>query len=438
MISSTGIAKPSPSPIVVAAARELLEETGVLKARGVERLGPAELEQLRRAVLEGSAAFGPSLAAHGLRLEAADFPPAGRWVTPPWFPIRFDARFHLVEAPEGQGATVWKGELESGEWIRPSEALARWSAGTALLHPPNLHVMRVMERFESQAQALSELRVADDFMPSSAEFQEGVVSVPLRTPTLAPATHTNAYLLGTGERLVVDPGASDEGELHVLRQHLSAAKGRPLAIVLTHHHMDHVGGVGSLVAELGLPVWAHEATAARLSVKVERRLVEGDVLALDGPLPMRWKVLHTPGHTRGHLTLVEERSRAAVVGDMVAGLGTIVIDPPEGDMAEYLRQLERLKARVGTLYPAHGPAIPDGVAKLDEYLAHRQWREGKVLAALSLLGRPALLSEVVPVAYDDVASFVLPIAERSTHAILEKLRLEGRAIIEGARWRLAR
>jgi len=149
---------------------------------------------------------------------------------------------------------------------------------------------------------------------------------------------------------------------------------------------------------------------------------------------MRWRVLHTPGHTQGHLCLVDEESRAAVVGDMVAGLGTIVIDPPEGDMAEYVRQLERLKAQVGTLYPAHGPPIPDGVAKLDEYLAHRRWREGKLLAALAALGRPVELGELVPLAYDDVAAFVWPIAERSTHAILEKLRREGRARLEGGRW----
>jgi endoribonuclease LACTB2 len=118
----------------------------------------------------------------------------------------------------------------------------------------------------------------------------------------------------------------------------------------------------------------------------------------------------------------------------VAGLGTVVIDPPEGDMAEYVRQLERLKGEVRTLYPAHGPVVPDGVAKLDEYLAHRRWREARVIEALASLGRPAALSELLPLAYDDVAAFVLPLAQRSARAILEKLKGEGRVRLEGERW----
>ena len=147
---------------------------------------------------------------------------------------------------------------------------------------------------------------------------------------------------------------------------------------------------------------------------------------------MKWKVLHTPGHARGHVTLVDERTKAAIVGDMVAGIGTIVIDPPEGDMAEYLRQLARLEALpVTTIYPSHGPVIPDGPAKLQEYAMHRAWREAKVLEAIASFGKPIALSEIVPRAYDDVASFVWPIAERNTVAIVDKLVNERRVVREG-------
>jgi glyoxylase-like metal-dependent hydrolase (beta-lactamase superfamily II) len=149
---------------------------------------------------------------------------------------------------------------------------------------------------------------------------------------------------------------------------------------------------------------------------------------------MRFTVLHTPGHARGHLCLVEESSRAAIVGDMVAGLGTIVIDPPEGDMGDYLAQLRRLKdLPVRALYPAHGPAIPDGPAKLLEYLAHRQQREQMVLEAIR--AGDGTVPDIVRRAYQDVPALVHPIAERSTQAILIKLVREGKLTLQGERYR---
>ncbi|MDP1826400.1 MAG: MBL fold metallo-hydrolase [Archangium sp.] len=423
---------------VVTAARELFEETGVLKARGAERLAPLELDELRRAVLDETLGFGALLQQRGLTLHAEDFVPAGRWITPPFVPGGFDARFFLVESVPSHAAQVWKGELTSGQWIAPRDALARWEEGSALLHPPNLHAVQVMSRFEDVPGAAHAMRTAPfctGFVSERIEFQRGITLFPLLTPTLPPATHTNAYVLGTGECVVVDPGSPDDAEVDRLVRFLRALEPEGLkakAIVLSHHHGDHVGGARRLVDALGLPVWAHERTADRSPVPVARTLHDGEVLTLDGPMPMRWRVLHTPGHARGHVTLVDERSRAAVVGDMVAGFGTIVIDPPEGEMAEYLRQLARLEALpVRTIYPSHGPVIPDGPGKLQEYAAHRAWREAKVLEAIAAFGKPVEVGEVVPRAYDDVAAFVWPIAERNTEAIVDKLVSEGRVRREG-------
>ncbi len=436
-VQVTGLEGPQ-AQWIVAAARELFEETGVLKARGAQRLAPLELDELRRAVLAETLGFGELLRQRGLTLHAEDFVPAGRWITPPFVPGGFDARFFLVESVPSHVAQVWKGELASGEWIAPAEALSRWEAGTALLHPPSLRAVQVMSKFTDVVSAAQAMRAAPfcrDFYAERIEFQRGVTLYALLTPTLPPATHTNTFLLGTGELLVVDPGSPDDAEIDRLIRFLRAIEPeglKPKAIVLTHHHGDHVGGARRLVDVLGLPVWAHERTADRSPVKVSRLLRDGEVLELAGPLPMKWRVLHTPGHARGHLTLVDERSKAAVVGDMVAGLGTIVIDPPEGEMAEYLRQLARLeKLPIGTIYPAHGPVIPDGPGKLQEYAAHRAWREAKVLEAIASFGKPVELAEVVPRAYDDVASFVWPIAERNTEAIVAKLVAEGRVVRKG-------
>lgn len=432
--------------LIAAAARELFEETGVLLAQGAHRLTPLQRKALRRELLDHKSTFDHQLTAHRLTLLADDFKPAGRWVTPDTMPLaRFDARFFLSELPVDQFAEVWPGELSEGGWVRPADALERWAHGRALLHPPNLHALQVLESFQNETAAVAELAsptTSGEQMPTRIEFQKGVRLVALRTPTLPPATHTNTYLLGTRQLLVVDPGSPDAEQIELLITRLNEliAEGCTLeAVVLTHHHSDHVGGVEHLVERLRVPVWAHEKTADRVPWPVAKRLHEGEALQLDGPWPMQWQVLHTPGHAQGHITLIDQRSKAAVVGDMVAGVGTIVIDPPEGNMADYLEQLVRLKGMVGTIYPAHGPPIPNGVGKLDEYLTHRAWRETKVFDALKSFAHPVTLKELVTRAYDDVAAFVWPIAERNALAILYKLVHEGRVAMspEATRFSIA-
>jgi ribonuclease/clavin/mitogillin len=417
-----------------AAARELFEETGVLVARGADRLSQETVDTLRRALLDRAkkSSFREMLQAHALTLQASDFRPAGRWITPGFLPVRFDARFFLVQAPAGARAEVWPGELVDGGWIAPADALAAWAEGRALLHPPNLHALQVMSTFTSADDAASRLATPQHcpgHVVSRIEFQKGIHLFPLETDTLPPATHTNCYVLGNGELLIVDPGAAavrQYARLLALVAGMAAEGRRPKAVFLTHHHADHIGGALAVKERLKVPLWCHERTADRLPPgSVGRILADGEILHLQGAPPMRWKVLHTPGHARGHLCLVDEASSAAVVGDMVAGVGTIVIDPPEGDMTDYLAQLERLKALpVGTLYPSHGPAIVDGVAKLDEYLRHRQQRERQVLESLPPTG--ATLKEVVARAYADTPELLHPVAERSAQAILIKLVREAK------------
>jgi glyoxylase-like metal-dependent hydrolase (beta-lactamase superfamily II)/8-oxo-dGTP pyrophosphatase MutT (NUDIX family) len=427
---------------IAAAARELFEETGLLVTRPA--LISADALDTQRRRLVGGTPFATVLHDLGVHLDAADFHPAGRWVTPAYLRTRFDARLFLVEAPASQLAQVVSGELVSGEWIRPEVALERWSAGTTLLHPPTLHALKVMQHFDSQEAVLERLRNppwCEAFVSRHLEFQRGVHVVPLRTPTLPPATHTNAYVLGTGDLLIVDPGAPDSVEceslITVVRE-LEHDGARATAIVCTHHHQDHVGGLAIVSRALGLPVWAHAQTANRLSVPVARFLSDDEVIDLAGPLPMRWRVLHTPGHAAGHVCLVDERSSAGVVGDMVSSVSTIVIDPPEGNMATYVRQLERLKTRpLGTLYPAHGPVVPHGVSKFEEYLAHRAWREAKVLGVVRSFGVPTALDAIVRQAYDDVAAFIWPLAERNTVAILDKLVSEQRVLKVGQEFQAA-
>jgi ribonuclease/clavin/mitogillin len=413
-----------------AAARELFEEVGILVAPGVERVLPEALAEMRQQLLKGAAPFHQLLARHGLRLDGRRFLEAGRWITPPFMPKRFDARFFLVEAPAGAEPDVSRAEATEGGWVSPAAALERWGEGRALLHPPNLYALQTLASFRGVPEAQAQLREPPNcpgHIATRLEFQRGIRVFPLETPTLPPARHTNCYVLGNGELLIVDPGAAEVRQyarLLALVEGLKAEGKRPKAIFLTHHHMDHIGGAVAVKERVGIPIWCHERTAERLPFPADELFKDGEVISLTGLPTMRFQVLHTPGHARGHLCLVDEVSKAAVVGDMVSGVSTIVIDPPDGDMGDYVAQLERLrKLPVGTIYPAHGPAIPDGPGKLQEYLRHRQQREQLVLAAVT---PGSSLREIVARAYSDTPEILHPIAERSAQATLIKLVREGK------------
>ena len=263
-----------------------------------------------------------------------------------------------------------------------------------------------------------------------------VTLFPVRTPTLLPATHTNSYALGGRDVLLVEPSTPFEEEQRewIAWARELASTGRNLvAIVATHHHPDHVGGAALLSRELGLPVWAHEETASRIDVPVARRLADGDAITLAGPREQAWQVLHTPGHAPGHVCLFEPRSKTAIVGDMVASVGTILIAPGDGDMTVYLEQLERLAKLAASLaLPAHGEPIDAPTELFERYVLHRKMREEKIVATLALAcaspeGRPGVTSsELVPRVYDDASPAVWPIAKLSIDAHLEKLEREGR------------
>ena len=406
--------------LIVCATRELFEETGVLLARDAARVAPEDRAQGRKAILDGALGWEAFLATHRLGLDAALLAPAGRWVTPEHLPLRYDARLFLAPLPEGETADIWPGELSGGGFVAARRALARWEKGELLFFPPNLHAVRVIAA--EGAPSLDLLRAPPE-RARRIEFQGGFVMAALRTPTLPPATHTNAWIVpADGGVAVVDPGAPERAEQELLFALLDAlaAEGRPVREVwLTHLHADHVGAAAAVAERYRVRVRAHRLARGRVPGVELEPLREGDLAG------GRFRVLETPGHAREHLAFLDEDSGALLCGDLVSTLSTIVIDPPEGDMAEYERQLERVRALAPrTLFPAHGPPAPDAPARLAAYRAHRREREALVIAAL----RPGgTLDEITARAYEDVPAAFHPVAARSCLAALEKLAALGLA-----------
>ncbi len=272
---------------------------------------------------------------------------------------------------------------------------------------------------------MTEIHLPDRAPHEPFDVGPGFHVVPLLTPTLPPATHTNCVLIGHDEVVVVDPASPYEEEQARL---LGVLEGRVVrGIWLTHHHPDHVGGVQALRDALDVPVRAHPATAARLEgvLSIDEPLFEGDFEEL-GDLTV--EALHTPGHARGHLAFRDRDRRTVVAGDLVAGQGTIVIDPPEGDMGDYLATLARLVLEgVGPVIPAHGPPLADGEGGILELIGHREHREAQVLSVLaSLPGRAARSLDLASTIYPEVPPMFHPLAARQILAHLLKLEREGK------------
>ena len=361
--------------------------------------------------------------------------PAGQWSSPPYLGTSFDTYYFVIwddsAAPEVRDSNP---ELEDGAWIRPQDALDAWERSEVLLAPPTHGLLKALAKGAGQnpARFYDEIGARGEPILWS-QIRPDITLFPLRTPTLPPATHTNTYLVGNGEFLLVEPASPYADEKDQLEAHIEArqAKGDRLrGIFLTHHHHDHIGAVGYFSERYNVPIMAHPETAKRVPFDVDELFHQGDSIHLDGGPIL--DVHFTPGHAPGHLCLVHRGSKTAIVGDMVAGRGSILVEPVDGNMAQYLESLAHLR-RLGLtcLLPSHGPGIGGPKEKLSEYIDHRLHREQLVTDALE--DGLSTLEDLLSVVYADVPAFLRSgpgggLAGASLKAHLIKLCAEGRAI----------
>ncbi len=222
----------------------------------------------------------------------------------------------------------------------------------------------------------------------------------ITAPNPSPMTleGTNTYVVGRNPALVIDPGPDHAGHIEAVRA-AAEARGGIGTVLLTHDHGDHADGVDRLGVEVTRPA-------------------DGEVIA-------GLRALVTPGHADEHLCFVA--GSACFTGDLILGRGSTIVGPRDmgGSLLHYMESLRKLQElELDVLYPGHGPEVHDPEAKIAEYIAHRQEREDRLVAALDRgeRRRAALLAEV----WDDVPEQLRPAAAIAMQAHLEKLDDEGR------------
>jgi putative ABC transport system ATP-binding protein len=231
---------------------------------------------------------------------------------------------------------------------------------------------------------------------------------------------TNTYLIGDparGHVVVLDPGPDDPK--HIARIARFGPARAIKTIVVTHTHPDHAPGVAPLKEKTGATVIGFDSRDA-LITDVDARdgyVVEHDDFTL--------RAVHTPGHASNHLCWYLEEEDLLFSGDHVMAGSTVVITPPDGDMKQYVDNLQRVRAmHVASIAPAHGPLLQTPDTYLRFYIDHRLEREKKVASAL-VAKKKATIKQLVADVYDDVDASRYPIAEFSLWAHLRKLRAEG-------------
>ncbi|QEA13333.1 MBL fold metallo-hydrolase [Comamonas flocculans] len=463
----------------LAAIRESFEELGVLLARRSDGswAGADDIAALQR---QGD--FFAQCAARGLRPAADAMFLLAHWNTDRDLPRRFSVPFFVARMPPLQDAVADDAEQFAPEWVRPADALARHQRGEFFMIFPTVRTLERLQHFTNVQTVLDAL--ADErplwtscpraglrngqeerFMEHEAEYGELALTCPdgqirheldwqsLRpvpllnnlqrltapNPGVMTGPGTNSYIVGTPEsgHIVIDPGPNDAGHLQRLWR---AAGGDIRAIVCTHSHPDHFPGAVPLqqLCEqagqprppiLGLP--SGPDARADSFFRPDRTLSDGELLALAGKgleaeNTHTLEVVFTPGHTSNHVCLLLREDGLLFTGDHILNGSTTVIDPPDGNMADYLDALDKLDALCQTggvqfILPAHGYVLGEPRAAIAHLKQHRLAREARVLAAMQRLpgGTPA---QWVELAYDDVPPRMWPVAQRSLLAHVQRIR----------------
>ena len=350
---------------------------------------------------------------------------------PPFAPVRFRNWFYRIDLKDEVILKPDEGEFSWAEWKTPEECLTQFASGEALMVPPTRWMLEKLAE-DIGCRNLGDLSEQIDERERIPEMMllDGVKMLVVPSQTLPPAERTNAFRIGDAgtPQILVDPSPKSEKIYHVLMKTLASEKLD--AVFLTHHHPDHHQFSAHFARERELPVMLSEDCNRRIRKKFGadyfrgleiRTLNEGDEITCWHGEKVR--VHPVPGHDAGQLALAPESLAWFLVGDLIQGIGTVVISAPEGDMANYFRTLDRvISLQPKVIIPSHGVPMK-GTYRLEATLKHRRERESQVLE-LFRTGKKE--TEILKILYHDVDVRLHPYALKNIQSHLTKLRQEKR------------
>ena len=455
----------------IAAIRESFEELGLLLATHADG---TPVSQSDIDALDRHAPFAAQCQARGLTLAADQVYLLAHWITDRDLPRRFDVPFLVARMPEGQQPVADEAEQFEPEWVRPADALARHAAGSFFIIFPTIRTLERLQQFASVADVLAACGSEQPLWTSCPragfvngaeerymehEMQYGELALvspdgqlvhhldwrtdePVRllknvqrvtapNPGVMTGPGTNSYVVGDPDTgyIVIDPGPEDREHLEQIWR---AANGDIRMIVCTHSHPDHSPGARPLQAMCtktrpliyGMPSAPTARPASEFTP--DRVLQNQEQLTLSGSgLRHSLKAIHTPGHAANHVCLVLLEDGLLFSGDHILNGSTTVVDPPDGDMNDYLESLDKLSAAcdeygIEFILPAHGHVLGFARQAIAHLKQHRLAREAKVIAAMRAKPRGSM-DDWVAIAYDDVPPRMWPVAKRSLLAHVQRI-----------------
>ena len=468
-------------PHATAALRECFEEAGLLLVRGDEgnvRVHAVPENTDRHRIDIGTLSLGEYCRREGVEPATDALIYLNRWVTPPGPPRRFDTHFFLAAVPPDQDAFPDGNEAVDHVWMAPEEALRAHLDGRMLFVPPTLNTLRCLRGFRNTnellaaraseppggvSQAWPARRDGDrvELSPGETGYDEArfldpdglgdtstlleperpvrltdaITRLTAPNPGVMTGPGTNTYIV-EDERgfMVIDPGPALENHLERI---LELCGERIHHVLITHTHPDHSPGTAWLRERCGAKIVGLPAPDDPVhDGRTCPDLVPGEGESI-GQGASRLRALRTPGHASNHLCFMMDATGMLFAGDMMMQGSTVVINPPDGDMGDYLASLKRLLDEpVRWLLPGHGPLMGEPLAVLDYLIMHRHVRERKVMGALRALGPSSEEATLMERVYSDVPRALHPVAARSLRAHLIRLEREGRVKRQADGWTL--